>query len=144
MNKIQRNTTCPCGSLKKYKKCCINKKNNKNHQYNEDQPSHTINITHIIQTLKENIPNPDNYKIIDITDNLMEENYREYQLSNMNDNIIMIAEKTMKSEPVFFTRVDNNPNTNIILMYKGSYRTFPHNKFLLMLNSIIIFIKSTK
>ena len=62
----------------------------------------------------------------------------------MNENTIMIAEKTFKSEVVFFSRVDHNPNTNIIIMYKGSYRTFPYDKFLLMLNSIIIFINSTK
>jgi hypothetical protein len=85
------------------------------------------------------------YNIIDITDDLSDENsYRDYQLYNMNENTIMIAEKTFKSEVVFFSRVDANPNTNIIIMYKGSYRTFPYDKFLLMLNSIIIFIKSTK
>ena len=139
MTKIKRNDKCPCGSSKKYKMCCIN---NKNDKYTKGQLEHTKTIQDIIQTLRVNIP--EEYKIINITDDLTEETYRDYQLHNMNDNIIMVAEKTIKSELVFFSRVDNNQNTDIILMYKGSYRTFPHDKFLLMLNSIIIFIKSTK
>ena len=142
MIKIKRNEKCPCGSLKKYKMCCIDNKNNRN-KYTEGQPVHTTQIQHVMDTLKLQLLST--YNIIDITDDLSDENsYRDYQLYNMNENTIMIAEKTFKSEVIFFSRVDHNPNTNIIIMYKGSYRTFPYDKFLLMLNSIIIFIKSTK
>jgi hypothetical protein len=140
MTKIKRNDKCPCGSLKKYKICCINNKTNK---YSDGQSTHTPNIQQIIHTLKDNLSKEDNkYNIIDITDDLTEVNYRDYQLHNMNENIVMVAEKTIRSELVFFSRTNHEPNTNIIIMYKGAYRTFPHDKFLLMLNSIIIFIKS--
>lgn len=138
MTKIKRNDKCHCGSLKKYKMCCIYKTKNK---YIDGQLLHTVNIDNIIQTLKPYIPD---YTIIDITDDLTEETYRDYQLHNMNDKIVMVAEKTIKSELVFLSRVNNIPNTNMIIMYKGAYRTYPYDKFLLMLNSIIIFIKSTK
>jgi hypothetical protein len=139
MTKIKRNDKCPCGSLKKYKLCCIY--NNKITKYNTGQVVHTSNVEKIMNTLKDQL---DMYNIIDITDDLTEETYREYQIHNMNDNIIMVAEKTINSELVFFSRTDKDPNTNIIIMYKGAYRTLPYDKFLLMLNSIIIFIKSTK
>jgi hypothetical protein len=141
MKKMKRNDKCHCGSLKKYKICCIDKKSNK---YTEGQIEHSSSqIQHVIDTLKMHIPN--SYNIIDITNDLSDEDsYRQYQLNNMNVDTIMVAEKTLKSEMVFFSRVDNNPNTNIIIMYQGSYRTFPYDKFLLMLNSITIFIKSKK
>lgn len=139
MTKTKRNDKCPCGSLKKYKYCCIENKTNK---YLKGQVLHSTNIQKIIQTLKSNLD--DTYNIIDITDDLTDETYRDYQLHNINDNIIMVAEKTIKSELVFFSRTGMDPDTNIIIMYKGAYRTFPHDKFLLMLNSIIVFIKSTK
>ena len=61
MTKIQRNDKCPCGSLKKYKICCINKKYNK---YINGQLLHNVNITPIMQTLKNHLS--DNYNIIDI------------------------------------------------------------------------------
>ena len=141
MTKVKRNEKCPCGSLKKYKICCIDKKTN---VLSQGQLVHTEQIQYVMETLKLNLL-PDTYNIIDITNDLTtEDSYRQYQLQNMNTNTVMIAEKTIQSEIVFFSRVDNNPNTNIMIMYNGSYRTFPYDKFLLMLNSITIFIKSKK
>ena len=45
----------------------------------------------------------------------------------------------LKSEHVFLTRVDSSVN-DIIIMYKGSYRTFEYSKFPLLINNLLNYI----
>ncbi len=45
MKKIGRNDTCPCGSGKKYKKCCLNNPRNSS----QNEPGYTDDITAFIE-----------------------------------------------------------------------------------------------
>ena len=162
MNKIGRNDICICGSGKKYKKCCIDKleKNSidKSEKNNIDKSEENNIILNCINKLEKKsndkfkISQDDNsdiildcinklnnkypkYKIINITNNLEVDNYRDYQLANFNTNIVMIAEKTIKNGLVFLTRV-NNLNSNIIIMYRGAFRTFEYKDLDLIINSL--------
>ena len=45
MGKIGRNDTCPCGSGKKYKKCCLNNPRNSS----QNEPGYTDDITVFIE-----------------------------------------------------------------------------------------------
>jgi len=143
MPKIKRNDTCPCGSGEKYKVCCLEKETMKKQKYEYGQQTHTNRISELMERLDTAIKQSHfikkEKKIIDITDDLDEHSYREYQIKNYTMDIIMVAEKTIKSEEVFLTRVDSASN-DIILMYKGSYRTFEYSKFPLLLNSLLNYI----
>lgn len=143
MPKIKRNEPCPCGSGEKYKICCLEKEVMKKQKYEYGQQIHTDRISVLMERLdmaiKQSPIIKKEKKIIDITDDLDESSYREYQIKNYTMDIIMVAEKTLKSEEVFLTRVDSASN-DIILMYKGSYRTFEYSKFPLLLNSLLNYI----
>jgi hypothetical protein len=115
----------------------------KKNKYEYGQQNHTERVASLIDRLGEYIretPNiKKNKKIIDITDDLDEQTYRDYQIKNYTNDTIMIAEKTLKSEEVFLTRVDSAMN-DIIIMYKGSYRTFEYSKFPLLINNLLNYI----
>jgi hypothetical protein len=143
MPKICRNDPCPCGSEKKYKNCCMEIDLMKKQKYEYGQQTHTERVTSIMEQLSEGIQQASFIttpkRIIDITEDLDENTYRDYQVKNYTNDTIMIAEKTPKSERVFLTRVDSATN-DIILMYKGSYRTFEHSRFPLLLNNLLNYI----
>jgi hypothetical protein len=143
MPKINRNDPCPCGSASKYKNCCLLVDNMKKQKYEYGQQTHTQKVSSIMERFEEAICDCPSIKtpkkIIDITDDLDEHSYREYQIKNYTHDVIMIAEKTLKSEHVFLTRVDSAAN-DIIIMYKGSYRTFEYSRFPLLLNSLLNYI----
>jgi len=62
--KVNRNDPCPCGSGKKYKKCCLLKENEpkKQHQFKKMDSSKVPNLFGSVaamnQHLKENPPKP--------------------------------------------------------------------------------------
>lgn len=53
MKKISRNAPCPCGSGKKYKRCCMRK--------NEAERPRSINSLHIEQNIEKNVADRDVY-----------------------------------------------------------------------------------
>ena len=81
-----------------------------------------------------------NNHFIDITDDLNDDTYKEYQIKNFNTNTVMIAERNQNNSLVFLTRVDND-NSNIMLMHKGAYRTFNNNDIEKVIYSLKSFIK---
>lgn len=115
----------------------------KKQKYEYGQQTHTERVASIIERLAESIQQAPFIrtpkKIIDITDDLDEITYRDYQVKNYTNDTIMIAEKTSKSERVFLTRVDSATN-DFIIMYKGSYRTFEYSRFPLLLNNLLNYI----
>jgi len=115
----------------------------KKQKYEYGQLTHTDRVTSIMERLSEGIQQASFIttpkRIIDITDDLDENTYRDYQVKNYTNNTIMIAEKTLKSERVFLTRVDSATN-DMIIMYKGSYRTFEYSRFPLLLNNLLNYI----
>lgn len=143
MPKINRNSLCHCGSSRKYKVCCMEGDQMKKHKYEFGQQTHSERIASLMERLSKSILETPaikkSKKIIDITDDLEESTYRDYQIKNYTNDTIMIAEKTIKSEGVFLTRVDSSAN-DIIIMYKGSYRTFEYSTFPLLLNNLLNYI----
>ena len=135
MPKLGRNDKCNCGSGKKFKKCCDNIE--KENKFTLGQDKSSLKIINIIEVLQKQFSN---YRIIDITDDLNENNYREYQLKNYNTNIIMVAEKTLKNSLVFIER-EETVLTDIIVMYNGSYRSFIYENLGKILESLNTMIK---
>jgi hypothetical protein len=122
MGKLGRNDICNCGSGKKYKKCCELIKIN---PYIIGEKEISDKLKPIIEYLQKLNPNL-NY--INITNHLTVQSYREYQLKNMNTNIVMIAEKTQENQIVFFDKEESS-DTDILLMYHGGYRSIHSSKY---------------
>ena len=132
MVKFKPNEPCPCASGLKYKKCCANKTTNIITKFETGQPESSPIIVACIKVLAERF---DKAKFINVTDDLTEATYKEYQLKNFSNSIVMIAERTVSNTEVFSTRVDNE-SSNIILFHKGSYRTFSHVNIERVLESV--------
>ena len=120
--KIGRNEMCRCGSGKKYKKCC---------EVLITETKYTLGQTNLSDKCKEVLEylnsqeNYSNYRFIDITDDLTPVNYREYQMKNYNNNIVMIAEKKENNMGIFIERdKEEFKNNDMIIMRGGSYRLF--------------------
>ncbi len=121
-SKIGRNDICPCGSGKKYKKCCLSFKTEKETKYTLGQTVSSEKCRNVLKYLNE-VEKYEQYRFIDITDDLSLETYREYQTKNYYNNIVMIAEKTQNNVGVFVERdKDEFSGNDMILMYAGSYR----------------------
>ena len=130
MNKVKPNDKCPCMSGLKYKKCCfLQKKENK---YDMGQKESSEKILSCIKFLQEKFPIN---RFIDISDDLNDDTYKDYQLKNYNSNTVMIAEKKDCNNLVFLTRVDNN-KSDIMVMHRGSYRTFNYKDLEYIADSI--------
>jgi hypothetical protein len=118
--KIGRNDICLCGSGKKYKKCCeILKTETKftlGQMVSNEKCKNILNYFNEQEKYKH-------YRFIDITDDLTPENYREYQIKNYNNNIVMIAEKKENNLGVFLERDNEEFTSNdMIILRAGSYR----------------------
>lgn len=122
MVKIGRNELCKCNSGKKYKKCCELNKVNK---YVTGQITISDKLKPIIEYLQSLNPN---LIYINITDDLTVQTYREYQLKNINTNIVMIAEKTDDNQVVFFDKEESS-DTDILLLYHGGFRSILSSKY---------------
>ncbi len=122
MGKIGRNDKCTCGSGKKYKKCCELNLTNA-YCISDSEMSDTLkNIIEYLQKLNPRL----NY--INITNQLTVDTYRDYQIKNINTNIVMIAEKTHNNQLVFFDKEESS-DIDILLMYHGGYRSFHSSKY---------------
>ncbi len=118
--KIGRNDKCSCGSGKKYKKCC--EVSTRETKYTLGQSVSSDKCTEVLNYFND-LSKYSNYRFIDITDDLTPESYRDYQIKNYNNNIVMIAEKKENNAGVFLERDKDDWRTNdIILMHRGSYR----------------------
>lgn len=135
MKKIGRNDKCYCQSGKKFKLCCQPKENmmkqNIDAKYENGQQESSDNVQKIIKFLNNKYQD---HKVIDITDDLNENTYKPYQIKNYKNKIIMVAERKLHNELVFGTRV--NSTENIIIMYRGSYRTIRAENILQSFESI--------
>jgi hypothetical protein len=130
MNKIKPNDKCPCLSGLKYKKCCIN--NKEVSKYDIGQSMSSEKVKSCIEFLQTKFPYN---RFIDISDDLNDDNYKDYQLKNYNTTTIMIAEKKESNSLVFLTRVDNDIS-DIIVMHRGAFRTFCYKDLEYVVDSI--------
>lgn len=142
MNKPKVNEFCYCGSDKKYKKCCLKKdsemKYNENLKYTEGQTEHSDKIKFCINFYSKLF---ENHRIINITNDINQENYKTYLIKNLNTKTIMLVERTETNEDLFSEKSDTNRN-DIILMYKGGYKVFPAIDILKYEDDIKKFIES--
>lgn len=135
MQKQGRNEKCNCGSGKKFKKCCdLAYKETK---YTLGQATSSQRIIDMVDKLQIKFPN---YRFIDISDDIDDTNYTEYQKKNYNTNIVMIAEKKLKNGLVFVER-EETTMTDILIMHRGSYRSFIYKDFDRVIESLATMIK---
>jgi hypothetical protein len=135
MTKLNRNSKCNCNSGKKYKNCCFNSIIET--KYTTGQPVSSQRIVNMVEILQKRFPN---YRFIDISDDLDDSNYKEYQIKNFNNNIVMVAEKKLKNSLVFIER-EETTETDIIIMHRGSYRSFIYDHFERVIESLADMIK---
>ena len=135
MTKQGRNDICNCGSNKKYKKCCLLL--TRETKYTTGQDVSSQRIIDMVEVLQKKFVN---CRFINITDDLNEENYREYQIKNYNTNIVMVAEKTLPNSLVFVER-EESTSTDIIIMHRGSYRSFIYENLERVIDSLATMIK---
>ena len=145
MVKIGRNDLCHCNSGRKYKKCCENQNMNKKNTKTKIETKIETKIYSTGQLVSSEIINDfrevlhEDYLdhiIIDITDDISLDNYREYQVQNYSSNVIMLAEKKEGKNDRFFIAKSGKLDDNMIIMYRGSYRIFNQNDFLQVYESI--------
>lgn len=134
MPKPQRNEKCPCGSDKKYKQCCLKKDEDKKvaeiEKYSKGQDDFSENLKMFADYLQEEYSD---HKVINISSLLTPDNYRVFQIKNYEEKVIMVAEKNETNAGVFASRgIDND----MIVMYRGSYRSFKNNEMMSVLDSI--------
>ena len=137
MPKIKPNDKCPCHSNLKYKKCCATTITIDPKYINGQEVSHET-ILLVMDVLKERFKE---FKFIDITNDLTDITYKEYQLKNFNTNIVMVAMKTIENTIVFIPRIDND-DSDIMVMHNGSYRTFNSNNVMSVLDSLKTILKN--
>lgn len=123
-----RNEKCNCGSGKKFKSCCLSKleerKKEEEAKYDNGHNDSSDKLTICAEYFREEYSD---HKTIDISNYLTSDNYRNFQIRNYNKNVIMVAEKNDSNKTVFASR---GPDTNdIIIMYRGSYRTCRMDEF---------------
>ena len=135
MVKQGRNDMCNCGSNKKFKKCCIFLTHET--KYTTGQSESSKRIIDMVEILQKKFSN---CRFIDITDDLNDTNYKEYQTKNFNTNIVMVAEKKLPNSLVFVER-EESTSTDIIIMHKGSYRSFIYENLDRVLDSLTSMIK---
>lgn len=127
IGKIGRNDKCSCNSGKKYKQCCLSKeiqlKKKEEEKYNEGQPTSTEHVSLVMEFLRDEYKD---HKVIDITNYLNSETYKPYQIKHYTNKVIMVAEKCDTNKDAFDGRgqIDND----MMIMYRGSYRTFRKNE----------------
>ena len=96
MKKIGRNEKCPCGSKKKFKKCCISKPQLPNHN------------DHQLQKVKNFISSKYRKDWIDISDKITLYNYPDYYNSANSKGTVIIVKKNPKNIGMFTKFIDYN------------------------------------
>ena len=136
MPKVGVNDLCPCGSQKKYKKCCMKndkiKKQLSDEIYMTGQESSTDKMYEVLDYYKRLFPK---YCLIDITSYLDKDNYKTFLVKNYSNKTIMFAEKTENNEEFFNSKSDSEDN-DIIIMYAGGYKVIDFENIGMYLDDI--------
>jgi len=135
MGKTGRNDVCPCGSKKKYKKCCQGKTpaqiraNQRLSQHNAFTYGHEMKGEKVLAVTKwlTSLPKYKKIKLrtIEITDFLTPFNFQAIQMKHYFADYgytVVLAERAPYSELVFMTR--NQKPADIIMMFRGVYIMF--------------------
>ena len=136
MPKVGVNDLCPCGSQKKYKKCCITndriKKQLTDEIYMSGQETSSDKMYEVLDYYKRLFPK---LSLIDITSYLDKDNYKTFLVKNYSNKIIMFAEKTENNEKFFNSKSDSEDN-DIMIMYAGGYKVIDSENIGMYLDDI--------
>jgi len=136
MSKVGVNDLCPCGSQKKYKKCCMKndsiKKQLSDEIYMSGQDTSTDKMIEVLDYYKSLFPK---YSLIDITSYLNKDNYKTFLVKNYSNKTIMFAEKTDKNEEFFNSKSDSE-DVDIIIMFAGGYKVIDSENILMYSDDI--------
>lgn len=119
--KIGRNERCPCGSNKKYKKCCIGKDIEKKDAlrtriiYGDEYAS--PEMENLADQLKERFPD---HEVIDVSKVMDDDTYRPLQMQHYKKKTIMIALRNETNDTVFHSRCP--AEVNKMVLYRGAYQ----------------------
>ena len=124
--KIGVNDICPCGSLKKYKKCCKNEdvqiKLEKNIELDQlSMTGHPVSDD-LIQKFIDMFKNK-NIEAIDVTNFLTSHTFARIQLNNKTRHVLVISKKHEENKFVFDT-LKCDPSDDFLVMFKNEYRAF--------------------
>ena len=125
-NKIGRNDACPCGSKKKFKKCCLGKISNKKPTQEQKHPLSIFNIHFLIDVLSSCFLLPSNHGKNIRLEMLIRESLIYGQKDGGSSNIPelqKVLDKHYDSHPYEDPPV--NPFTNLITFYGGDYLILP-------------------
>lgn len=120
---VGRNESCPCGSGKKYKKCCLESNRQQQEELRNNvatyQPSEKMRALH--QQLSTDFK-PLQFQ--DITPMLNNGTYMQLQMANVNNvGLATFAERTETTQALFKKKTQAD-DMDVIVMYRGAYRVF--------------------
>ena len=118
MSKLKPNDKCHCGSDKKYKKCCF--LSDEQERLEENTYVETELMQESMEILKSHFPS---IEFKNVSDKLNAKSYITMQVQHMKDNVCLVAEKFKTNEKVFKDRDRKNEEYDLILMYRGAFRT---------------------
>ena len=115
-----RNQTCNCGSGIKFKKCCLNKKEQQQQHKREriiyGDEYCTQEIETIAKQLKVEFPD---HEVIDVSSVADTTTYKPLQLQHYNKKVIMLMQKNEFNEDIFVERVP--AFIDKLVLYRGAY-----------------------
>jgi len=128
--KIGRNDDCPCGSKKKFKKCCIHRVEQMEKERREKERDLLINghefcneqLVFIRDWVVENYPG---IRVIDVSNIITHYNYKTIQTEHYfskHGDTVLLAFRNEYNDLVFSKR--SPTYTNVIFMFKGAYQVF--------------------
>lgn len=120
IKKIGRNDLCNCQSGKKYKKCCLNKVEDKKIEqrqriiYGDEYSS--PKMKEIATTLKKIF---EDHEVLDVSKVANEETYKTLQLQHYTKKVIMLLERNEFNEVLFQEKCPDFINK--LALYRGAY-----------------------
>ncbi len=118
MAKIRRNAPCPCGSGRKYKKCCINKRSRKTRvMFRTDEPIHAVHFDKETMSLTAALTNDD--RLIEIPTAFSETYYtgesgKEKVTGRIQDKVIPDVKDLLRHLSTFDLIIGIDTNTKTI------------------------------
>lgn len=114
--KLGRNAKCHCGSLKKYKKCCLDEdESNFNRNMLDDQ---FVKIVKYIKTKH-------NKTVEDVTKDLTLSNYKTFSDRTVHDpNLVLVSKKKGCNRDLFTVLIENNnknPKARYYICHNDGY-----------------------
>jgi hypothetical protein len=120
MKKFGRNSTCLCGSGKKYKKCCITADvdavNTQRQRIIYGDEYGSQELKELANLFKESYPDHD---VIDVSKVADTSTYKPLQLQHYKKKVIMLLERSPTNKGIFEERCPDH--INIMVLYRGAY-----------------------